>query len=291
MQVANHPLVVDLDGTLINTDMLHELAIKMFWGNPFCVVMFPFKLIKGKAHLKHYITSQTEINVESLPYNSDLVDWLRIQKLEENRHLVLCTASDIDIAKPIAAYIGIFDEVMASDGELNLSGENKARALVERFGEGKFDYCGNASIDLQVWKYVRNAIVVNASKQLMDKANDISHVSQVFGSPTKPLKPVIDALHTYRWVINLVIFIPLVVIQTYFDSDNTALLAYCSLLLYLLACNVPIIRDLFLIEKDRCDSTKNNNPFASGDIPIHLGVIAIFISSLCIVVSTLKMML
>src|SRR5207302_2386459 len=82
-------------------------------------------------------------SAESLPYNSDLLEWL-IKQRANGRKLILCTASDRSIAESIAQHLSLFDEVMASDGATNLAGTNKALALEKRFGDGGVDYVGNS---------------------------------------------------------------------------------------------------------------------------------------------------
>src|SRR5256885_10972873 len=57
-------------------------------------------------------------------------------------------------------------DVCSSD----LRSENKLKALVERFGERGFDYAGNSTADLSVWRGARKAVVVNATAGLARKA-------------------------------------------------------------------------------------------------------------------------
>ena len=54
-------LVVDLDGTLIHTDMLHESALKLFRDRPLDTLRIPLWLSRGKAVLKEQLASRTSI--------------------------------------------------------------------------------------------------------------------------------------------------------------------------------------------------------------------------------------
>src|SRR5580658_10129628 len=45
------PLCVDMDGTLINTDVLWESIIRLVKRNPAYALMLPIWLAKGRAHL------------------------------------------------------------------------------------------------------------------------------------------------------------------------------------------------------------------------------------------------
>ncbi|MGL5743340.1 MAG: hypothetical protein ACRCXC_12820 [Legionella sp.] len=164
-----YPLIVDLDGTLFNADMLHETALKFFRQNPLSALKIPFWLSKGKAFLKEKLAHRSDIAASTLPYNQELLVYLK-QKRELGRKLILCTAANINVAQSIAEHLNLFDEVIASDRHTNLSGKHKAALLKQRFGNEGFDYAGNTWVDIAVWKHARKAIVVNGSNQLIKKA-------------------------------------------------------------------------------------------------------------------------
>jgi apolipoprotein N-acyltransferase len=190
------PLVVDLDGTLIKTDLLWEALARRLRRNPFSLFMILFWWTRGRAFLKRQLGRRVQINPAELPASEKFLTWLREQK-KAGRKLVLATASDIDMARPVADYFGIFDEVLASDGRTNLRGPNKLKALVEKFGERGFDYAGNSSVDLDVWPGARNAIVVNASPAVRKKAAATTNVAATFcetNSSFATLKNVLNEL-------------------------------------------------------------------------------------------------
>jgi apolipoprotein N-acyltransferase len=94
--------------------------------------------------------------------------------------LVLATAFDQKGAMLVANHVGLFDEVLASDGKTNLRGKNKLKVLTKRFGERGFDYAGNSSTDLAVWRGAREAIVVNASRLLANRAAKCAKLGPTF---------------------------------------------------------------------------------------------------------------
>jgi len=153
------PLCVDLDGTLLRTDLFYESLLALLARKPFILFLLPVWLLRGKAALKREIASRVNLDVATLPYNNQLIAELMASR---HRKRVLCTASDSALADKVAAHLGLFDLVLASDGERNLSGPRKAATLVEHFGERGFDYAGNATIDLHVWRHARRAWVINA---------------------------------------------------------------------------------------------------------------------------------
>ena len=270
--MVEKPLVVDLDGTLIHSDMLHESALSVFRGSPFEILRIPFLLAKGKAFLKQYLASRTEFDPKILPYNEELLEWLRQQR-SEGRYLVLCTASDQSIANIIAEHLGIFDEVIASNGVENIAGEHKAAVLVQRFGHQEYDYAGNSHKDLPVWSHAHKAIVVNASSDLRKKAQDVATVEQVFPKRAIGFSSFCRVLRIHQWLKNLLLFVPLLAAH---DLGNKT--AWMSLILAFLAFGlcaslVYIANDLFDLESDRQHPRKRNRPFASGLVPIWSGVL------------------
>ncbi|MBJ7515060.1 MAG: haloacid dehalogenase-like hydrolase, partial [Stenotrophomonas sp.] len=163
MKTANRPLCVDLDGTLLRSDILYESLLALLARNPLYLFLIPFWLLGGKAAVKRQLASRVALPAETLPYDERV---LEILQRTTQRPRVLCTASDLILVQPIADHLGVFDEVIASDGKTNLSGNNKAAALVARFGERGFDYMGNGRVDLDVWAHAGGAIVVNNGTSL-----------------------------------------------------------------------------------------------------------------------------
>ncbi|WP_240794483.1 UbiA family prenyltransferase [Azoarcus sp. DD4] len=266
------PLVVDLDGTLIHSDMLHESALRVFRDSPFDTLRIPFLLIKGKAFLKRHLASRTEFDPKTLPYNEELLEWLKQQRAA-GRRLILCTASDRKIADLIAGHLGIFDEVIASDGVLNIAGENKAAALVHRFEHHGYDYAGNSHKDLPVWSQAHKAVVVNGSSELVKKAHDISTIERVF--PKRPIgfSSWRRVLRIHQWLKNLLLFAPLFAAHDLGNGPAWGSLILAFVAFSLCASSVYIANDLLDLESDRLHPRKRSRPFASGVVPAWVGVL------------------
>jgi len=270
--LSTHPLVVDLDGTLIRTDMLHESALRVLRDNPFDLLFIPYWLSQGKAVLKRKLSNRTSFDPSSLPYNHDLLDWLK-QQQAQGRKLILCTASDHAIAISISEHLGIFDEVMASDGATNLAGEHKAEALEQRFGFAGFDYAGNSHADLAVWQCARQAVIVNASAGLTKKAKAHCEVERVFPSPALGIKDGCRVLRVHQWMKNLLLFVPLLASHQITNTDAWLALMMAFFSFSLCASSVYIVNDLFDLESDRQHPRKCARPFASGLISVGMGVL------------------
>lgn len=279
--MTRNVLVVDLDGTLIYTDLLHESVVGLVKANPaYLLSLLPW-LLKGKAYLKHAIAQRVDVDVETLPYNYVLIEWLKEQKAA-GHSLVLCTASNNRYAQQIADYLGIFDEVIASDQQRNLAGQNKADVLVERFGEAGFDYAGNSTADLNVWHHAKEAVVVNASQGLTSKASDVCTISKSFTPPTTSAKTWLKVFRVHQWLKNALLFVPLIAAHSLSNMTAVTHLIQAFIAFSLCASSVYITNDLLDLSSDRRHPRKKNRPFASGNVSILLGCIlapALLVSS------------
>ena len=266
------PLAVDLDGTLIRTDMMWESLVRLLRRNPLLAVISLFALLRGRAHFKQQLAARVQVDPANVPYHQPLIDWLKSQKAS-GRKLVLATASDIEMAKPIAAHVGLFDEILASDGKTNLRNAAKRRALNQRFGERGYDYAGNSHDDLGVWTGARQAVVVNASESLAHRAANVTKLGQTFLTSGSRLKSLCRALRPHQWIKNLILFVP--VLTAHQLSNQTTLIhaglgfvAFC-----MAASAVYLLNDLLDLDADRHHPTKRNRPFASGNLPLQYGLL------------------
>lgn len=266
------PLVVDLDGTLIRSDMLHEAAVQLARTAPWQALLIPVWLAKGKAALKQRLAQRTHADAEFLPYNEALVDWLQEQR-RNKRHLVLCTASDALQAQAVAAHCGLFDEVLASDGSTNLGGKHKANALVQRFGRGGFVYAGNSKTDEPVWEEAGRAVVVDAPPSVLARAKAAYDVERVFQSPAPPASTWLRMLRSHQWTKNVLLFVSLFAAHKLGDLHawHNMLLGFIAFCLC--ASSVYIANDLLDLPSDRRHPRKRFRPFAAGALQIRTGVV------------------
>ena len=179
------PLCVDLDGTVIRTDLVWESLVRLLRRNPLYLVALPFWWLRGRAWLKRQMAARTRVDVATLPYHETFLEFLQSER-QRGRHVCLVTAADDRWAGAVAAHLGLFTEVLASDGRTNLRGSVKAARLVERFGERGFDYAGNSPADLPVWARARQALVISDSPGLAARAGAARH-----GQPGLPLAPLL----------------------------------------------------------------------------------------------------
>jgi 4-hydroxybenzoate polyprenyltransferase/phosphoserine phosphatase len=268
-------IAVDLDGTLTLTDTLYEAALTLVRTKTFMLLLLPFWLIRGVAHLKLKVAENSELDVTTLPYNVPFIDWLKEQKVN-GKKIVLCTAANERIAQAVSKHLNFFDDVIASNEFTNLKSNNKRDVLQEKYGEQGYDYAGNSSADIEVWASASQAIVVNANERVLAKALQVAMVSQTFpsgGGGRAGVSDWIRALRLHQWLKNLLLFVPLLAAHQLgnFQSLFTLIIAFISF--SLCASSVYITNDLLDLESDRSHPRKKHRPFASAKLPIALGVV------------------
>ncbi len=267
-------LCVDLDGTLLASDSLHESVCLLMKTNPLLCLPLPFVLLRdsGKAVLKQRISQAVEINPSLLPYNPEVLAFLQEERAK-GREIVLVTASDERVAQAVAGHLGLFSRVIASDGRTNLRGKKKLEVLSREYGEGKFDYIGNDWTDLPVWRAAAEAYVVSSNRRLITAAQREAKVARVFEKKKFSLKILLRMLRVHQWVKNLLLFVPLIMAHRIFDWPASAAAAAGFLIFCLCSSGVYIINDLTDIVSDRMHAQKRLRPFASGDAPLALGAL------------------
>lgn len=244
------PLVVDLDGTAIRTDLLWEHLALWLRCRPLGILQVLFWWTRGRARLKQELTRRVSIDPATLPVHEPFVAWLKEQKTA-GRKIILATASDIAMARPIAERLGIFDEVLASDGKTNLRSKNKLARLVARFGERGFDYAGNSSADLAVWAGAREAIVVNAGRGILQRAQRCANVGKTFLDGYQPFFIAGRFFDTLFWRSGyLMAVVAGLILAMAFQKTNIAGFAWVAPALLVFAAVLPANatrRDVFRI--------------------------------------------
>ena len=274
------PLVVDLDGTLIKTDLLLESVCSLLRKEPLALLALPIWLLKGRAHLKREIARRVQLDPALLPYRTELLDYLRVEH-DKGRSIILATASDEQFAKHIADHLKLFDMVLASDGITNLAAERKRARLVAQFGERGFDYVGNESRDLAVWSSARKATVVSRNPRLKQAAVKVSQFESAFEEPDASVAEYLGALRPQQWMKNILVFVPLFAAHLFTEPillvrAIIAFVAFCCC-----ASSGYLVNDLCDLPADRHHPSKRLRPFASGRLPLAYGfamapVLAVF---------------
>ena len=265
------PLCVDLDGTLLRTNSLHEAAVAAVLADWRVLFWLPFWLVRGRAYLKQELARRWRFSAARLPYSAALLRLLEAEHAN-GRRIVLTTAADRRIADAVAAELGVFDEVIASDGVNNLRGAHKAEALCGRFGERGFIYAGNDGTDHAIWQSAGAAIVVNAPASVARGAERQCPVVAVIEDEGSRTRASLRALRPYQWVKNVFTLVPLLAAGDVRNLDAwghtlAIMAAFCAT-----ASAIYLLNDLSDLAADRAHPRKRLRPFASGALPLGAGL-------------------
>jgi 4-hydroxybenzoate polyprenyltransferase len=262
-------LVVDLDGTLLRSDMLFETFWSALSRTRFLTLFSAFGQSRSRAALKARLAQLAEVSLATLPYNTAVLAYLEAWRAHGGR-TVLVSGSDRAIAQAIAAHTGLFDEAHGSDGRQNLKGPRKAAFLRERFPDG-YTYMGDSRADLSVWRSARRAITVNASAAVRMGAERLGLEVEHLNDGTKPsLATYLQVLRPHQWLKNALVFLPMLLAHTFTLAAATksvgALVAFS-----LVASSTYTLNDLLDLSADRAHPRKRLRPFASGELPLAHG--------------------
>lgn len=264
-------LAVDLDGTLLKTDMLFETFCSALSRDWLTVPRAILTLFKGRAALKRMLATAALVDVTKLPYNETVLDFIR-QHRRCGGLTVLVSASDHKNVEAVADHLGLFDEVFGSDGETNLKGRQKGDFLSERYKSAGYIYMGDAAADIEVWNRADKIVTVNAKQSTKLRIETLKQPIQHLETHKSSAQNYFKALRPHQWLKNLLIFVPLLVGHQ-FDLPTAvhSLLAYT--IFCLVASGVYVLNDLVDLRSDRAHPRKCFRPFASGDVPLEHGLI------------------
>ena len=264
------PLVLDVDGTFLKTDMLLECFWAGLGRDPLATLRASITLLADRAALKAELARIADIRTELLPVNGAVLAEVEAAKAA-GREVVLASASHETLVKRLAADHGLSPRVFASDGATNLKGSDKAAALVAAFGEAGFDYGGNEKADRKIWAHADRALVVNdvASAQVLEAEG--KPVTRIEGDWS--FAGIAKAFRPHQWVKNLLLFVPLLAGHIFLPWPWLVTLLG-ALAFSLGASSIYVVNDLLDLEADRLHATKCRRPFASGRVPIGVGMAA-----------------
>ena len=266
---AAKPLVLDVDGTFLKTDMLWEC----FWAGlgqaPLATLRACLRHFGNRASLKERLAQIATIRTDLLPVNSEVAE-LALNSRVSGREVVLASGSDQSLVTRLAADYGLSERVFASDGQTNLTGTAKAAALSAAFGEGGFDYAGNSATDMAVWEKADNALVVghvSSARTLAARGQNVVELSGGFSA-----RALLKSLRPHQWVKNVLLLLPMIAAHR-FDLATLVPILWGIVAFSAAASSIYIVNDLMDLEADRLHPTKRNRPFASGTVPIPVGMV------------------
>jgi 4-hydroxybenzoate polyprenyltransferase/phosphoserine phosphatase len=263
------PVFVDLDGTLIRSDLLWESLCLFLRKHPFrCAFQAPIWLLGGKASFKARLAAWVVPDATHLPYRREVLSYLERQR-DLGREIVLASASHRAWVQAVADHLGLFDDVLASDGESNLAGPVKLAAIQERVGTEGFEYLGNSAADLSIWEHAETCTLVAPTRAARSSAGP----SATLVPPDEIWRPLLRAIRPHQWAKNALMFAPLFLAHEVSEVERTlhtllAFVCFCAA-----ASAGYLINDLVDIDADRQHPTKRRRPFAAGTLSIQVGIV------------------
>jgi 4-hydroxybenzoate polyprenyltransferase/phosphoglycolate phosphatase-like HAD superfamily hydrolase len=262
-------IVVDLDGTLVLTDTFAASLLEAVRKRPSCIFGLIAALLRGRAICKNIAAEIARLNIASLPYHEPLIEYLKQERAAGHR-LILATGADLSIANAVAEHLGIFDDVIASDGARNMTGDEKLRAIREKLGDMPFTYAGNSRADLKVWRRSQAAILVGAPRSCARELHNAGiSVQQEFKGAHRDWKSLVRCMRPHQWSKNVLVFVPAVLahqVRNGLVMRETLIaffaLSFCASALY-------IVNDLLDLQADRLHPRKRNRPLASGEVSVE----------------------
>lgn len=266
-------LCVDLDGTLVQTDTLHEQLLLLVKSHPLALFAAVLTLARGLAAFKRAIAERVKLRPELLPYHDAVIAYLR-KEASQGRRLLLVTAADQIVADDVSNYLRLFESTLASDGVTNLKATEKVRAIRRYLQDRPFDYIGNSYADIPVWKASSAAIVVGSAKLLnrgLQRHRIV--VAKTFCNPEAATRSVFRAMRVYQWSKNILVFVPVFLSHTIIEGPRLVPAIQAFVALCAAASAIYIVNDLLDLEADRAHSTKRHRPLAAGFLSISRGTL------------------
>lgn len=268
--VAGVPLVVDIDGTLIKSDLLHETLMQFLALHPLEAWRVPLWLLDGKARVKRELAQRVGLDVSHIPFRAETIVVVD-DAHEEGRPVYLASASERGLVERLADRLGGIAGVFATDGDTNIAGDAKAARLVDAFGEKNFDYVGDRPVDFAVWQKARRVLAVSHGNGFARALRHRHPDAEIIASPRVRPRHALRAMRPYQWTKNLLIFLSLIA-GHHFDPASIGRTILAFLCFCLAASGAYVLNDLLDLPGDRVHPRKRNRPLAAGDLPISHGV-------------------
>ena len=278
-QPSGAPLYVDLDGTLVRSDTLHESMLLLLRLSPWFLFRMIWWLLGGKAAFKRRVAEHVCPAPDCLPYHGPFLAWLRAEHTA-GRTLVLATAADERIAHTVANHLGIFDAVLASNqagGGVNLSRSHKREAIEQHAraaGHQHYAYAGNSRDDLPVWAGASAAVAVDTPSAVLSELRKHHPQAQVFGSDPVTLRHWLKAIRLKQWAKNALLFVPLLAAHLW-DFTSWVQAGWAFVAFGLCASATYLINDLLDLPNDRRHAHKRHRPLAAARIGIAPAVLVV----------------
>ncbi|MGQ9818944.1 MAG: UbiA family prenyltransferase [Candidatus Kapaibacteriales bacterium] len=268
------PLCVDLDHTLISTDIIWEQVLELLRRNPLNFFLIVIWFLGGKKFLKEKLAEAVELNLKDIPFRRSIIDFIR-EKKKTGAKIYLVTATNQKVANKINHHLKLFDEVFGSSLQINLRGKYKANFLREKFGIGGFEYIGDSRKDLPIWELSGKNYLVSPSNNLKKKVSKIPNFGGIIGIESVGTIRYLKMIRIHQWFKNFLLFLPPILAHSFeFYTYFKVFLAFLSF--SFVASGIYILNDFFDLKSDRLHPFKKFRPIASGNVDMTTATIIFF---------------
>lgn len=270
-RAAATPLYIDLDGTLIRSDLAQEMLVRGMTRPLQMPRILALLLGGGRARLKRHLAETVDFAADRLPYVPAVIAHARAARAE-GRPVILATAADRLAAEKVAGHLGLFDAVLASDPGRNLKSEAKLEAIRDHAKGGPFEYIGNAHADVPIWREAALRGFVNAPASAVAALGEAGHRSLQVDDRPPMWRAAFRAMRPHQWAKNALVLLPLLLSHGYANPALVMISLMAFLAFSLCASGIYIVNDLVDIEADRAHPRKSSRPFAAGTLSPLAGV-------------------
>jgi len=264
------PLCVDLDGTLVKIDTLHQALFLLLRRSPASLFRIPGWIAKGKARLKDEVMQRVTLDASALPYHRAFLAHIR-KEHKNGRTLVLTTASNYRTANAVADHLGLFSETISSNVDTNMRHAQKLESIKKRFP--RFGYAGNDVADFPIWDEAEEVILVNPSPTAHSKYS--AKADRIFIERRPTPRMLLKAMRCHQWLKNLLIFAPMLLAHKFSSTETLVQATIAFFAFSFAASSIYVLNDLFDLSADQHHPRKCRRPFASGDLSITAGALLI----------------
>lgn len=264
-------LCVDLDYSLIKSDLLFEQVVLLIQSRPMLIFKIFGWIFKGPYFFKQKILQLSSPSTLEFPWRDDVLLFLKEQK-RQGRTLWLVSASPQEWVDQVGIQLpGLFDQIHGSHAGINLKGAQKAQFLVQKLGAEPFTYVGDSLADWPVFKQAQQVIAVGTSRFVQQVNQTFQSETHFITTQQSQTKIWVKALRVHQWAKNALIFLPLFLAHQL--SVISLLKATAGFLSFsLLASAIYLINDLFDLPNDRHHGAKKQRPLAAGILKFNQAI-------------------
>jgi len=267
---AEKPLVLDVDGTFLRTDLMLESLWAGLGRAPRETLAAVRATLGRPAAFRREVTRLVPPRVDLLPIRVEIAE-RALAASEAGREVVLVSGADDGLIDRLAGYYG-FTAGLGADGRRDVAGEGRAAVLKSAFGLRGYDYAGDSAGDRAAWLAADRAVVVGGRPGLLAELQAAGRRVEVVPGGWR-WRDLVQALRPHQWVKNVLLFLPVLAAHDF--TLPTLLLVLLGMVAFSAAAScIYVVNDLLDLEADRLHPTKRNRPFAAGAVPIGVGMVA-----------------